>query len=104
MNTDEIRKAWNEAYKSLVADISDTLTLEEICCMFFEFGWKTALERNSAIQWQTEDPKEVIIEKMKQNLDYILSERSDLQLLRITACELVKIGAKLDLYLNERNP
>ena len=58
METDKIRKAWNEAYKPLVADISDTLTLEEICCIFFELGWNAALERNSTIQWQTGEPKE----------------------------------------------
>ena len=58
MNTEEIRKAWNEAYKHLVSDISDTLTLEEICGIFFEIGWNDALERNSTIQWQTGEPKE----------------------------------------------
>ena len=55
---DKIRKAWNEAYNPLVADISDALTLEEICCMFFELGWKAALERNVSLQWQTGEPKE----------------------------------------------
>ena len=58
MESDKIRKAWNEAYKTLVADISDTLTLEEICGIFFEIGWNAALERNSTIQWQTGEPKE----------------------------------------------
>ena len=58
METNKIRKAWNEAYKPLVADMRDTLTLEEICCMFFELGWNAALERNSTIHWQTGEPKE----------------------------------------------
>lgn len=58
MEADKIRKAWNEAYKPLVSDISDTLTLEEICCMFFELGWNAALERNSIIHWQVGEPKE----------------------------------------------
>lgn len=57
MGTDKIRKAWNEAYKPLVADVSNDLTLEEICCIFYELGWKAALERNSTIQWQTGKPK-----------------------------------------------
>lgn len=26
--------------------------------MFFELGWKAALERNSTIQWQTVEPEE----------------------------------------------
>ena len=58
MGTDEIRKAWNEAYKPLVSDISDTLTLEEICCIFFELGWNAAIERNSVVKWQNGEPKE----------------------------------------------
>ena len=57
METDKIRKAWNEAHKTLVAGVSDTLTLEEICCIFFELGWNVGVERNSTIQWQTGEPK-----------------------------------------------
>ena len=58
MDTEKIRKVWNEAFKHLTNDVSDALTLEEICCMFFELGWNAALERNSTIHWQTGEPKE----------------------------------------------
>ena len=41
---EEIRETWEKAYKCLVNDLSDKLTLEEIACMFFELGWSAADE------------------------------------------------------------
>ena len=41
---EEIRETWEKAYKCLVNDLSDKLTLEEIACMFFELGWRAADE------------------------------------------------------------
>lgn len=48
--------------------------------------------------------KEEILSKMKENIDYAFSARSEHELLKITACELIKIGAKLDIYLNDIHP
>lgn len=56
METDKIRKAWEEAYKCLVGYISSEVSFEDACCMFFEFGWNAAIGRNSVIKWQTGKP------------------------------------------------
>lgn len=41
---EQIKELWEKAYKHLPQDCSDKLTLEEICCMFFELGWRAADE------------------------------------------------------------
>lgn len=50
---DELRETWEKAYKGLVKDCSDTLTLEDIACMFFELGWRAADESmiKKACEW-----------------------------------------------------
>lgn len=39
-----MKELWEKAYKHLPQDCSNKLTLEEICCMFFELGWQAADE------------------------------------------------------------
>ena len=41
---------------------------------------------------------------MKQNTECVLNLDSERELLKIAACELIKIGAKFDLYLNGIKP
>lgn len=41
---EQIKEMWEKAFKHLSKDCSDKLTLEEICCMFFELGWRAADE------------------------------------------------------------
>lgn len=40
----EMSDLWELAYKNLVGDCSDRLTIEEIACMFFELGFRAADE------------------------------------------------------------
>ena len=47
MNDDrmnEMRDLWELAYKHLIGDCSDRMTVEEIACMFFELGFLAADE------------------------------------------------------------
>lgn len=41
---EQAKEMWEKAFKHLSKDCSDKLTLEEICCMFFELGWRAADE------------------------------------------------------------
>lgn len=40
----EMIDLWELAYKNLVGDCSDRLTIDEIACMFFELGFRAADE------------------------------------------------------------
>lgn len=40
----EMRDLWELAYKNLIGDCSDRMTIEEIACMFFELGFLAADE------------------------------------------------------------
>lgn len=40
----EMRDLWELAYKNLVGDCSDILTIEDIACIFFELGFRAADE------------------------------------------------------------
>lgn len=40
----EMRDLLEKAYKCIVNDFSDKLTLKEIACIFFELGWRAADE------------------------------------------------------------
>ena len=41
---EEIRETWEKAYKSLVKDLGNQFTVEDVACMFFELGWRAADE------------------------------------------------------------
>ena len=41
---EQIKELWEKAYKHLPQDCSNELTLEEICGMFFELGWRASDE------------------------------------------------------------
>ena len=41
---DELRETWEKAYKSLVKDLGNQFTIEDVACMFFELGWRAADE------------------------------------------------------------
>lgn len=50
---EQIKELWEKAYKHLPQYCSNQLTLEEICCMFFELGWRAADESmiDKACEW-----------------------------------------------------
>lgn len=41
---DELRESWEKAYKGLVKDLGNQLTIEDVACIFFELGWRAADE------------------------------------------------------------
>lgn len=59
---EQIKELWEKAYKHLPQDCSNQLTLEEICCMFFELGWRAA----------DENPKTIyVVVRQEEHDDYV---------------------------------
>lgn len=44
MNEEQIKKAWDSAFKNIAESIDTERTKEEIAAMFFELGWKAGVE------------------------------------------------------------
>jgi ubiquinone/menaquinone biosynthesis C-methylase UbiE len=44
MNEEQIKKAWESAFKNIAESIDSERTKEEIAAMFFELGWKAGIE------------------------------------------------------------
>ena len=44
MNEEQIKKAWESAFKNIAESLDTERTKEEIAAMFFELGWKAGVE------------------------------------------------------------
>ena len=48
---EEIKKAWESAFKNIVESIDKERTKEEVACIFFELGCRWS-DENKSVDWQ----------------------------------------------------
>ena len=48
---EQIKKAWESAFKNIVESIDTERTREEVACIFFELGCRWA-DENKSVDWQ----------------------------------------------------
>ena len=84
VNYSDIRNAWEKAYKCLVKDLGNQLTIDDVACMFFELGWVACAENNEDKKDMNSD-KQLEIDKRYLRMARIWAENS--------YCTRRKVGA-----------